>query len=143
MEQEKQKQLRVLVGDDDLGIEGSLQHRSFLRNYGRLAHFDFIYNADDFIQRAKTEKYDAFLIDLNWEEDDSRRDYKTGFRVLEAVKDYAPIRVLHTSDDKFLQRGFQYGATHCLEKFRPSSLLEKILKEVKKNEEKSMNYKLR
>lgn len=132
MEQTQQKQIRVLVGDDDLGIEGGLHHRSFLRNYGKLAHFEFTYNADDFIQRAKIGNYDAFLIDLNWEEDDSRRDYKTGFRVLQAVKDYAPIRVLHTSDDRFLQKGFQYGATHCLEKFRPSSFLEKILKEGEK-----------
>lgn len=122
------KQLRVLVGDDDIGIEGSIHQKSFLRNYGHIAKFDFCNIDIEFIERAKTGNYDAFLIDLNWKVDDEHTEYKTGFKVLEAVKDYAKIRVLHTSDDRFIQRGFQYGATHCLEKFRASSLLEKILK---------------
>ena len=125
---EREKTIRVLVGDDEIGIEGSFQHRAFLRGYGKIANFDFSYDAEDFIRRAKNGKYDAFLIDLNWEEDDNHRDYKTGFRVLQAVKDYALIRVLHTSDDRNIKRGFQYGATHCLEKFKSQNLLEKILK---------------
>ncbi|MDO8460400.1 MAG: hypothetical protein Q7S74_04785 [Nanoarchaeota archaeon] len=127
MEETKQK-LKVLVGDDQLGIEGSISHKSFLRCCGHLANFDFSFQPDKFIEKAKQGKYDALITDLNWTDEDLSRKDKTGFRVLEAIKNYAPIRVLHTSDDEYIQLGYQHGATHCLEKNRPSTLLEKILK---------------
>ena len=121
--------LRVLLGDDQIGIEGSFPHRVFLRGYGHLANFDFSFQPDTFIERARQGKYDALITDLNWtDEDFSKKESKTGFRVLEAIKEYAPIRVLHTSDDTYMQLGYKHGATHCLEKNRPSTLLEKILK---------------
>lgn len=122
-----QKQLRILVGDDQVGVAGSLPQKSFLRYYKHLAEFDFENNAENFILRAKEGKYDALIIDLNWEEADWSRDYKTGFRVLKAVKDYAPIRILHTSDEQLMKRGFEYGATDCLEKNRSASFLEQAL----------------
>lgn len=126
--EDKQIRLRVLVGDDQIGVQSSLHQKSFLRSYGHLADFDFADKADDFIKKAKEDKYDALLIDLNWEEADNEKEYKTGFRVLEAVKNYAKIRVLHTSDETALQKGYTYGATHCIEKHRSASYLEKILK---------------
>jgi len=120
--------LRVLLGDDQIGIEGSLYHRSFLRSYGHLADFEFSYNPEDFIKRAHEKKYDALITDLNWTEEELSKKEKTGFRILEAIRDCAPIRVLHTSDDTYMKMGFEHGATHCLEKNRSARLLEEILK---------------
>ena len=122
------KKLKVLVGDDQLGIQGTPYHRAFLRGYGHLANFEFSFLPNDFIEKAKSGKYDALITDLNWTDEDLSRKDKTGFRVLEAIKDYAPIRVLHTSDDTYMQLGYQHGATHCLEKNKSPTLLEKILK---------------
>ena len=121
--------LRVLVGDDQIGVKDSLQQRAFMRNYEGLANFDFSDKADDFIERAKMGRYDAFLIDLNWEDEDANRDYKTGFRVLDAVRDCAPIRLLHTSEDEELrQKGYAHGATNCIEKYRGRNYMEQALK---------------
>lgn len=128
MEQTKKKPLRVLVGDDQISIQGSFPHRWFLRTYGSLAEFEFSDNPVDFIRKAKIGNYDALLIDLNWEDADFTRKYKTGFRVLEEVRNYCPIRILHTSDEELMKRGYQYGATHCIEKNKPLGLLEKALR---------------
>ena len=126
---DENKPLRVLVGDDQIGVRNSLQQKAFLRNYGGLASFDFSDKADDFIARAREGRYDALLIDLNWEDADAEREYKTGFRVLDAVKEYSPRRLLHTSEDQELrQKGFFHGATNCIEKYRARSYLEEALK---------------
>ena len=119
--------MEVLVGDDQIGVEGSLDQKCFLQNYGSLADFGFSSIADDFIEKARTGNYDAFLIDLNWKKEDNSREYKTGFSVLEAVKEYAPIRLLHTSDETYGEIGMRYGARNCIEKHRSRKYLENAL----------------
>ena len=128
MEKTEQKKLRVLVGDDQIGVIGSLPQKSFLRGYGHLADFNFANKIEDFIAKAREGNYDALIIDLNWEDADWNRDYKTGFRVLEAVKSCEPIRILYTSDEQLMKKGFEYSATFCLEKNRAASFLEETLK---------------
>ena len=124
------KPTRVLVGDDQIGIEGSMHNQGFLRNYGKLnAKYDFESNPERFIERAKVGRYDTLLIDLNWKDVDSERGYKTGYMILKAVRDYAPVRLLYTSEDTDSRvRGLNYGATRCVEKHKSSSYLEKALK---------------
>ena len=123
----EKKMMEVLVGDDQIGVEGSLDQKCFLQNYGGLADFEFSSIADDFIEKARTGNYDAFLIDLNLEKGDNSREYKTGFSVLEAVKEYAPIRLLHTSDETYREIGMRYGARNCIEKHRSRKYLENAL----------------
>ena len=67
----EKKMMEVLVGDDQIGVEGSLDQKCFLQNYGGLADFEFSSIADDFIEKARTGNYDAFLIDLNLEKGDT------------------------------------------------------------------------
>jgi len=126
----QRKTLRILVGDDQIGVPGSLQQSSFLRNYSRIvnASFDFECDSERFIERSRDGRYDALLIDLNWTDEDIGRKDKTGFRVLEAVRGYAPIRILHTSDEDNMKKGLNHGATGFAEKHRSSEYMEKILK---------------
>ena len=122
------KKLRVLVGDDEIGVACSLQQKAFLRNYEGLADFDFEKDSNMFIERAKIGKYDALLIDLCWENADREREDKTGYKVLKEVEHYAPIRLLHTSEDETLRKkGMQFGATTCIEKHRSPEYLRTAL----------------
>lgn len=119
---------RILVGDDQIGVAGSLQQLAFLRNYIGVAEFDFEKDPDMFVERTKIGKYDALLIDLCWEDADREREDKTGYRVLKEVVPYAPVRLLHTSEDVELRRkGMKYGATTCIEKSRSPDYLRTAL----------------
>ncbi|MEI6850260.1 MAG: hypothetical protein WCK29_04445 [archaeon] len=122
-----QEKKKVLVGDDQIGVVGSIENKAFLRNYSNIADFDFASEECDFIQRAKNGRYDSLLIDLNWSEEDNSREDKTGFRVLESVKSYSPIRILHTSDEKYIKYGLKYGATDFAEKHRSKDYLAQKL----------------
>lgn len=124
------KNLRILVGDDQIGVEGSLQQKAFLRNYNVLGHnFDFESNPDRFIERAKSERYDALLIDLDWKVEGDNGT--TGFRLLHNVRECAPIRMLHTSNeinDDLFYAAKLCGATACIEKHRSPEHLNNHLK---------------
>jgi DNA-binding response OmpR family regulator len=116
---------KILVGDDQAGIKDSPCYWNFMDNYSKIVDPEFTADPDDFIERARTGNYAALMIDLKWSYDSNDR---TGYRVLEAVKDYAPIRILWTSERKEdRERGFDYGATHCIGKGMPPEELEKIL----------------
>lgn len=122
--------LRVLVGDDQIGVSESLHQKAFLRNYSEIADFDFENNPDRFIDRARIGKYDALLIDLNWDGERNSEDV-TGFRVLHAVREYSPIRLLHTSNSINLDLKYAAqlcGATNCIEKHRSREYLQEKLK---------------
>ena len=119
---------RVLVGDDQIGVPESPSYLNFMDNYRELADFEFTADPTDFVEKAKTG-YDVLMIDLKWDPEDATREYKTGYAVLEAVKDYAPIRALWTSESaEHREKGFQYGATHCIPKGISPEKLEAIIK---------------
>lgn len=119
---------RVLVGDDQFGVIGSLMNESFTYDYKSIAYFDFADKPDMFIGMAKSGNYDALMIDLKWEEEDAVRENKTGYMVLDAVRGYAMKRILWTSESKEARDiGYQHGATQCIPKGMPPEDLEKIL----------------
>ncbi len=125
MATEEQSKPRVLVGDDQIGNPGDHCHKNFVYSYGRLADYDFTDNPRRFVEMARTGNYDALVIDLRWGPDIPREGYK----VLEETRDYAKIRILHTSENEEARKlGYQHGATHCLEKGCLPEDLEKILK---------------
>jgi DNA-binding NarL/FixJ family response regulator len=123
------KTLRVLVGDDEIAVENSLLQRAFLRNYGGLADFEFETDPDRYIGRARDGKYDALLVDLNWKGSKDPKDI-TGFRVLQASKDYARVRLLHTSNelDMDLRSAvLLLGATGCVPKYKSREYMRESL----------------
>lgn len=122
------KNLRVLVGDDQIGVPGSPSNLNFIDNYSGLpVDFDYETKPDNFIERARRGDYAALLIDLNWNVPEVERD-EAGYQVLKAVKDYAPIRILHTGEsDEAREKGFAYGATHCIGKGIPPEDLYEII----------------
>lgn len=121
--------LKMLVGDDQISVYRSVPNINFIDDYGRYAELEFTDNPDEFIEMATTGDYDALLIDLNWETADHTRANKTGYRVLEAVRKSAPIRILHTSksDEIVVARAKECGATHFLPKGSMPKELEEIL----------------
>jgi len=126
------KKLRVFVGDDQIAVEDSLQQKAFLRNYEGVADFDFETDPDRYIGRARTGNYDALLIDLNWKGSLDPQD-KTGFRVLRDVKDYSPIRLLHTSNELNLdlRSAVQLlGGTGCVSKYKSREYMRESLEGV-------------
>jgi DNA-binding NarL/FixJ family response regulator len=123
------KTLRVLVGDDQIGVADSLQQKAFLRNYEGPTDFDFRDKPEQFIEQAKVGNYDALLIDLNWNVDGNRED-TTGLKVLLETKEYAPIRLLHTSNDLSLDlrcAAQLCGATGSIPKYRGREYMRKAL----------------
>ena len=114
---------KILVGDDQWGAdskEGERLRWSFEIDYRDVledAEIDWTDDPDRFVSMASTGAYDTLLIDLHWSDKDFSRSYKTGFRVLDYVEDYAPKRVLWTSERKEdRERGYRHGATHCIAK---------------------------
>ena len=120
------KTINVLVGDDEIGVEGSLQRRSFVRNYEGLANFEYATTPKEFIRQASTKKYDCIITDLNY-----THNNQEGFEVLRQVKGMAPIIILHTSDETAMENELDAGATHFMQKGRRAEILENILKGVK------------
>jgi hypothetical protein len=129
MNKMESKSLRVLVGDDEISVENSLQQRAFLRNYRDIADFEFETNPDKYIERARKEKYDALLIDLNWRGSSDPKDL-TGFIVLKEVKDYSLVRLLHTSNElnMDLRSAVQLlGGTGCVSKYKSREYMKESL----------------
>lgn len=123
----KTRKPKVLVGDDQHGADDTLR-QGFLLDYRNLADFEFTDNPNKFIQMARNGNYDALMIDLKWDKEDYNRDYKTGYRILDNVRDCSPIRILWTSENEELrEKGYQYGATHCIPKGIPPRVLDEIL----------------
>jgi hypothetical protein len=123
------KNLRVLVGDDEIAVENSLQQKAFLRNYEGLADFEFETDPERYIERAKNVRYNALLIDLNWKGSNDPRDL-TGFRVLKGVKEYSPVRLLHTSNElnMDLRSAVQLlGGTGCVQKYKSRDYMRESL----------------
>ena len=123
---------KILIGDDQIGSEAGEALRTLfeLKYESALSGFSLEYTADpeDFIEKASTRDYDVLLIDLKWCHDDAIREYKTGYRILDVVRDYAPKRILWTSEDKEdRERGYEHGATECMEKNPIPEKLERIL----------------
>ena len=119
------KELRVLVGDDQIGEVNSPSYNAFRDSYDSLASYDFTTNSDKFIEMAKNGNYDALIIDLRWASDKPRE----GYRVLKETKDYSPIRILHTSENEEARKlGYEHGATACVAKGMPPIKLEQLLK---------------
>lgn len=115
---EQHEALRVLVGDDQIGVVGSFPQKMFLRRYGAIADFDFESDPQTFVARARSGGYDALLIDLHWKpEDYGACSIKTGYSVMQQSKGYSPIRILHSSADaEEREIALSYGATDTLEK---------------------------
>jgi len=123
------EKLRVLVGDDQIGQADSPARISFSMKYGELAKFEFTADPHDFVGKAKAGNFDALMIDLKWCAEDAEREDKTGYQVLLAVRDLAPVRVLFTSEsDEAREKGYDYGATHCIGKSPRPDFLLSILK---------------
>ena len=123
---------RILIGDDQIGSEARIALRTlFEMKYEQaFSGFSLEYTADpeDFIEKASTGSYEVLFIDLKWDHDDALREYKTGYRILDAVREYAPKIILWTSEDKAdREKGYEHGATHCIEKNPTISELEEIL----------------
>ena len=114
---------RILVGDDQFGgSSGHLFIESFRERYReqlRGCEVKYVADPEHFVQEAKGGNYAVLLIDLNWTNEDfgRRATDKTGFQLLDAVKGYAPIRVLWTSDaDRVREDALKHGATSCIGK---------------------------
>jgi len=119
----EREERRILIGDDQYGAqtsEGERMRRSFELDYRdqlKSARLEYVADSNLFIEMARTGVYNILMIDLNWEPDDAIRDFKTGYRILEAVRDFAPKRILWTSESmEDREKGYLYGATHCVRK---------------------------
>lgn len=125
MATQKTSKLRILVGDDQIGLIGSPSNLTFMDNYKDIANFDFETDPDITIERARVERYDAIISDLAYAEQRT-----AGYRVLDAIKDLVPIRILHSGEsNEAIQEGYRHGATHCIQKGIMPEELEKILQE--------------
>lgn len=139
---EREGGLTVLVGDDQIGVTESMHQKAFLRGYAEMpgkVRYEFTADAEEFIRLARTGKYDALVTDLNWSEEDSEREYKTGFRILEAVKGLAPVILLHTSDDTSIALGIRYGATRCIPKNKGRDYFWKALNGLQEDDTQKMS----
>lgn len=122
---------KILIGDDKLGADESLK-KNFELDYREIfkdrAELKYTADPEEFIQLAKTKEYDVLMIDLKWSDEDAIKEYKTGYRILEEVRDCAFKRILWTSEsEEARQKGFQYGATHCISKRPAPYKLEEII----------------
>jgi CheY-like chemotaxis protein len=127
---------KILIGDDQFGKQskmGERMRRDFELDYKSIFQnttLTYTANPDEFVQLAKTGDYQVLMIDLNWEMDDYGRYNKTGYRVLDAVRDYAEKRILWTSQNKEAhEKAYQHGATHCIGKRPSPKKLEKIIQD--------------
>jgi len=132
------KKYQVLIGDDQFGADnsmGEMMRENFEIDYrGVLRDFKLSYtdNPEKYIEMAKTKDYKALLIDLKWCDEDAVRENKTGYRVLEAVRDCAPVRILWTSEsNEARNKGYEHGATHCIAKGITPEKLEEIINNCK------------
>ncbi len=124
---ENTQRTRILIGDDQFG-EGSPQRAMFEISYEDvLSGYDVDFTVDpaEYVKLAQTGNYSALMIDLRW------GSYLPthGYDILSVVRHSAPVRILWTSEsDEARTKGYQFGATACLEKNPTPSKLERALK---------------
>ncbi|MBS3093636.1 hypothetical protein J4456_03605 [Candidatus Pacearchaeota archaeon] len=58
------KKLKILVGDDQIGVIGDNCNLTFLDNYGHLADYDFAATPEECIKMAYNGNYDTLITDL-------------------------------------------------------------------------------
>lgn len=123
---------KILIGDDQVGSEAGAALRILfeLQYHRAFSGFSLDYTADPerFIELAKTREYAVLFIDLKW------GPYlpTEGYRLLQECRDYAPIRILWTSESpEAREQGYQHGATHCIGKNPLPEELEGILSRAK------------
>lgn len=100
-----QKPLEVLVYDSNIGVSGSLQQKGFLARYEDLnAHYDFTASKDEAIEKARTNDYDAFLVELKWGPDVEAEIYATA-ELMSALHRFpwldTPVRLIHSHREPF------------------------------------------
>ncbi len=120
---------KILIGDDQIGSAAGRALRTLfeMKYESAFSGYTLEYTADpeEFLKMAESKEYSALFIDLKWGIDLPRE----GYRLLQESKEYSPIRILWTSEeDEARQKGYEHGATHCLEKNPSLSKLEEILK---------------
>jgi DNA-binding response OmpR family regulator len=118
--------MKILIGDDQFG-PGPLRDIFEMKYEDVLSQHQLAYTNDheEFVRMAKTKEYDALMIDLRWGFDLETQ----GYEILQQVRDYAPVRVLWTSEqEQARELGYKYGATACIGKNPVPSELEKVLK---------------
>jgi hypothetical protein len=120
---------RVLVGDDNVNNPHHIGHTKLSDFRNVAADLDFTDDPNRFIEMARTRQYDTLIVDLIWEKDDYGRDCPRGYRLLDAVRDCAPKRILwNPTNEDTGNLGFKYGATHWIPAgIRPKDL-EKVLR---------------
>ncbi|MBI4980125.1 hypothetical protein HZC30_01040 [Candidatus Woesearchaeota archaeon] len=120
---------KILIGDDQL--DDSAQGRD-LRTLFELVYrqqlqpFELAYTADPerFVELASSGEYHVLMIDLRWGSDLPTE----GYSILDKVREYAPVRVLWTSEsEEARMKGYEHGATHCIGKRPAPEELEQIL----------------
>lgn len=119
---------KLLIGDDQFE-SGSFIRTLFEIKYGEvLCKYDVTITADpvQYVALAQSGEYSALMIDLRWGEDLPTH----GYDILTQVREYAPVRVLWTSEQaEARERGYQFGATACIEKNPIPSELERVLQQ--------------
>ena len=131
-----QKKLKLLVGDDRFGCRSdetpadSRAAKSFMQEYESiLGNVDvtFVARANEMIGLAARTEYDALMIDLNWGYDRE----EDGYRILDAVSQYAQRRILWTGafSDEVKKKAKSNHATACIPKYLAPEDLDKILRE--------------
>lgn len=120
---------KILIGDDQLGepVQGKDLRTLFELVYRQqLQPFELTYTANpqEFVELASTREYSVLMIDLRW----GSNLPTEGYSLLDKVRDYAPVRVLWTSErEEARKKGYEHGATHCIEKRPIPEELEGIL----------------
>lgn len=126
--------LKILLGDDQDAFpvekaEILSECKPITEKYG--LKFDFAHNEKWFRQYLQEKKYDVIITDLNWTNEDSGIEYKTGYRLLDACKELAPVRILRSSDvnkPEVREKAFYHGATDVMSKAEHFPVeLEKVI----------------
>lgn len=97
--------MRILVGDDN---------RELLNNLERAMQVDTAYTPEQVIEKAKIERYDVIITDLEYTEQG-----REGFEVLREIRELSPVRVLFTAKANMSgirEEAEKYGATHVMNK---------------------------
>lgn len=121
---------KILIGDDQLGSGGKwdvIRRTMFEKDYAKAfsgCSLEYVSDPEKFLELARTGEYHALFIDLRW----GAELPTEGYRLLKECKEYAPLRILWTSEDKeAIEKGYEYGATNCISKSPYPEELEKIL----------------
>jgi|TARA_B100001964_G_C14176270_1_gene573962 CheY-like chemotaxis protein len=88
--------LQVLIGDDQIGVEGSPSRLNFEENYGELlVFFSYETDPDEVVRRARGEKWNAVVTDYDYQREDTN-----GLEVLDQIKGIDATLILHTGTEE-------------------------------------------